>query len=79
MAEETGSGSKAWLEEPAGWSRAPAWVTNARTCISQWRRQGEHFIARWQGGRIGCAVGLHGWEPAPKTIATLEAVIESLP
>jgi hypothetical protein len=41
--------------------------------------QGDHFIFRWQRGGVSYAVGLHGWEPAPQAVATLKAIIESLP
>lgn len=41
--------------------------------------QGDHFIFRWQRGGVTYALGLHGWEPAPQAVATLKAIVESLP
>ena len=41
--------------------------------------QGDHLIFRWRRGSVGYAVGLHGWEPFLQTVATLEAIVASIP
>jgi hypothetical protein len=40
---------------------------------------GNHLLFRWRVGGTGYQLGLHSWEPFTETVATLRAVIESLP
>jgi hypothetical protein len=40
--------------------------------------QGNHLIFRWHRSNVGCAVGLHGWEPLSQALATLRAMVRSI-
>jgi hypothetical protein len=40
---------------------------------------GNHLLFRWSDGGTGYQLGLHAWEPFTETVATLRAVVESLP
>jgi hypothetical protein len=40
---------------------------------------GNHLLFRWRDGRVVYQLGLHGWEPFTETVATLRAVVASLP
>ena len=42
-------------------------------------QQGNHLIYQWTDSGDNYAVGLHAWEPLTEAIATLEAVIASVP
>lgn len=40
---------------------------------------GDHLVFRWQEGRREYAASLHAWEPFHETVATLEAIVASMP
>jgi hypothetical protein len=40
---------------------------------------GSHLVFRWQEGRREYAVSLHTWAPLAETVATLRAVVASIP
>ena len=40
---------------------------------------GGHLIFRWRAGRTGFAVSLHAWSPVAEPLATLRAMVLSLP
>jgi hypothetical protein len=40
--------------------------------------QGDHLIFRWRQSNVGCAVGLHSWEPLSHAFATLRAMVRSI-
>jgi hypothetical protein len=40
--------------------------------------QGDHLVFRWRERGMGCAVGLHGWEPLSQALATLRSMVRSI-
>jgi hypothetical protein len=40
---------------------------------------GNHLLFRWSEGGADYQLGLHAWEPFTETVATLRAMVESLP
>jgi hypothetical protein len=40
---------------------------------------GDHLVFRWREGRREYAVSLHAWKPLRETVATLDAIVTSLP
>jgi hypothetical protein len=40
---------------------------------------GNHLVFRWRAGKREYAASLHAWEPFSETVATLRAVIASMP
>jgi hypothetical protein len=40
--------------------------------------QGGHLIFRWRQAGVGCAIGLHGWEPLAQTFVMLRAIVRSV-
>jgi hypothetical protein len=40
---------------------------------------GDHLVFLWQEGEVDRAVSLHAWSPIEESIATLQAMVESIP
>jgi hypothetical protein len=40
---------------------------------------GNHLCFRWRSNQTDFVISLHGWEPLPAAVATLQAVVESAP
>ena len=40
---------------------------------------GNHLIFRWREHGRTYALGLHAWEPLSEAVATLRAIVDSLP
>lgn len=40
--------------------------------------QGDHLIFRWRDSGIGCALGLHAWEPLAQAFEMLRAMVRSI-
>jgi hypothetical protein len=40
---------------------------------------GDHLVFRWSEGQDGAAISLHAWIPLADAVATLQAVVASIP